>query len=193
MAVIGLGGGVGEIAQQRELVDGAERPRQVALDEALHAAQRLERGLHEDARRLLDVLAGLQQQPWRLPQLRQHAASALLRRRVGEQRLRREAHGERLRVELRAALPRSHLLELVLLRPDVRLQHGSLEPLDLAERLRAHGVEPPAEGPEVPQQRVDGRPRAVLEQIVVRVHAVASGGCREDLVQEAEVVVDEMR
>ena len=75
----GFGRRVGKVAQQRQFVHGRERAWQVALDEALHAAQRLERGLHEDAGGLLDVLLRLLQQARRLPQLRQHAPRTLLR------------------------------------------------------------------------------------------------------------------
>ena len=50
--------GVGEIAEKMQVVDARERSRQVVLDERECPAHRLDADLDEDARRLLDVVAG---------------------------------------------------------------------------------------------------------------------------------------
>ena len=52
-----------------------------------HAAQCLDGGLHEDAGRLLHVVARALQQPGHLPEFRQHATGPFGRRRIVEQHL----------------------------------------------------------------------------------------------------------
>ena len=86
-----LGLRVGEIAEQMEIVDAGEGARQILVDELQRAAHRLDADLDVDAGRILDVVARGLDEPRRLAQLRQHAARAFRRRRVGEQDLRREA------------------------------------------------------------------------------------------------------
>ena len=83
-----------------------ERARQIVVDELQRAAHRLDADLDEDAGRILDVVARRLNQARRLPQLRQHAAGALGRRRVREQRLAGQARREDVGVELRVASPR---------------------------------------------------------------------------------------
>ena len=114
-----LGGGIGEIAEQVQVVDVTQRARQVALDEAQRALERVDADLDEDAGRILDVVARRLQQPRRLPQLGQDPARPFGRRRVGEDGLRGQARREDVRVEMRVALPGAHFLELEQPRPHV--------------------------------------------------------------------------
>ena len=95
-----------------EVVEAAERARQIVVDEAQRAAHALEPDLHEDAGGILDVVARRLDQPRHLAQLREHAAGALGERRVVEQRLPGEARREQVGVVLRVALPRPDLFEL---------------------------------------------------------------------------------
>ena len=111
---------VGEIAEQVQVVDVGERARQVVVDELQRAAHRLDADLDEDAGRVLDVVARGLDQPRRLAQLRQHAARALGRRRVREERLAGEARREEVGVELRVALPGADRFELEHARLQVR-------------------------------------------------------------------------
>ena len=89
-----LAGRVGKVREQAQVVEVGEAARQVLLDEAEGAAQRLEPDLHGQARRLLDVLARRLQQARRLTQLGHDAARALGDRRIGEQHLARQAGRE---------------------------------------------------------------------------------------------------
>src|SRR5262249_38557661 len=100
----GLGLRVGEIAEQVQVVDVAERARQIVLDELQRSAHRLDADLDEDAGRFLDVVARGLNEPRRLPQLRQDAARALRGGRVGEERLAGDTRREDVGVVLRVAL-----------------------------------------------------------------------------------------
>src|SRR5438477_7735820 len=90
-------------------------------------------------------------------------------------------------------LPRPHVLEVENPALDVRREHPMLEPLHRRQRLGRDLVEPP----QVSRQRVhltlDRLATLVLEEVVVRVHAVEGGVGRVALVKIGEQIVDEMR
>jgi len=188
----GVSGRVGEIGQQPEVVEVRQRPRQIVLDEAQRAAQRLEADLHEEARRVLDVVARRVEQPRRLPQLRQHAAGTLGDGRVGKERLARQARREQLGVDLGAALPGAQLLELEQPRADVVLDERALDALHRGQPGRIDRREAPAERPEVPHLLVERAPAQVFQQVVMRVDPVERGARRVRLVQVRQILVDEM-
>ncbi len=187
-----VGGRVGQVREQPEVVEVRQRPRQIVLDETQGAAQRLETDLHEQARRLLDVVARRVEQPRRLPELGEHAPGALGDGRVREERLAREAGGQQLGIHLRAPLPGAKLLELVQPRANVVLDERALDALHRRQAGRVDRRKPPAEGAEVAHVLVDRAAAQVLEQVVVRVDAVKRGGRRMRLVQVRQVLVDEM-
>src|SRR5438552_18476899 len=90
-------------------------------------------------------------------------------------------------------LPRPHVLEVENPALDVRREHPMLEPLHRRQRLGRDLVEPP----QVSRQRVnltlDRLATLVLEEVVVRMHAVEGCVRRVALVKIGEQVVDEMR
>ena len=184
---------VGEVAEDVHVVEAAERARQVVVDEPQRAAQALEADLHEDAGRILDVVARRLHQPRHLAQLRHDPAGAFGQRRVGEQRLAGQAGREDVGIVLGAALPRPHRFELEQPRPDVGLERRPLQPLDVGQPRRVDGGEAAREGAELANLRVDRRPPEVLEQIVVQVDTVERRVGRMDLVQVREVFVHEVR
>ena len=175
----GFGLRVGEVAEQVKIVDVLERSRQLVLDELQRAAHRLDADLDEDAWRILDVVAGRLDQARRLPQLRQHAAGALGCRRVGEQRLAGQARRQEVRVELRDSFPRAHGLQFEHPRLQIRRQHAMLEALERRQRVLVDFVQPA----QVTGQRVgfgfDRLPAHVLQEVVVRMHAVQRGVGRD--------------
>src|SRR5262245_7038662 len=65
----GFGRCVGEIAEDVEVIESGERPRQVVLDELEGAAPRLESDFDEDTRALFDVVARGLHEARHLPQL----------------------------------------------------------------------------------------------------------------------------
>ena len=167
-----LGLGIGQVAEQMEIVDVGEGARQLLVDELQGAAHRLDADLDVDARRLLDVVARGLDETRRLAQLRQHAARALRRRSVGKQRLARKTRREEVRVVLRVALPGAHHLELEHPPLEMRDEHLVFEALDAGQRIAVDLVQ----AAQVPRQGVRftlNRVAAdVLEQVVMRVHAV---------------------
>ncbi len=175
-----------------QVVDAGERARQVVLDELQDAAQRVEADLGEDARRLLHVVARGLHEARRLAQLRQHAARPLVLRRVREDRLRGQARRQNVGVELRVPLPGPHLFDFEDPGPDVRGDDRVLDALDLGEPLERNLVEPAGEARQRARLQFERAPAQVLEQVVVRVHAVERGAGRLGFVEIAQVVVDEM-
>ena len=184
---------VGEIAEQMQIVHARERARQIVFDELQRAAHRLDADLDEDAGRLLDVVARGLNEARRLAQLRQDAARALGGRRVREERLAGEARREDVRVVLRVPLPRADVFELEHPRLQVRGEHPVLEPLDAGQRVAVDLVEAAQVAGERVRFAVDPVTAEVLEQIVVRVHAVERRVRRMRLVEVPEQVVDEVR
>ena len=188
-----LGRRVGEIAEQVQIVEIAERARQILVDEPQRAAHALEADLDEDAGRILDVVARRLHQPRHLPQLRQHAAGALGERRVVEQRLAGQAGRQDVGVVLGAALPGPDLLELEQPRADVRVERRPLEPLDVGQPRRdrwRRAAGRSRRGRGSARRSPDG---PVLEQVVVQMDAVERGVGGMDLVEIREVLVDEVR
>ena len=167
-----LGGRIGEIAEQVEVVDVTQRARQVALDEAQRALERVDADLHEDAGRVLDVVARRLQQSRGLPQLGQDPAGAFGGRRVGEDGLGGQARREDVRVEMRVALPGAHVLELEQPRPHVVGQHRQFGRFDGAKARRVDLPQPAGEAGKRARVGLDGLPAEVFEQVVVKVDAV---------------------
>ena len=184
---------IGEVAEQMQVVNIFEGARQLFLDELERPAHRFDADLDVDAGRVLDVVARGLHQPGRLAQLRQHAAGAFRRRRVGKERLSGKARRQQVRVVLRVLLPRAHRLELEHAPLQVRREHPMLETLHRRQGIAVDFVE----AAEVPGQRVrlgvNRLTADVLQQVVVRVHAVQRGVRGMGLVQVTEQVVDEMR
>ena len=158
----------------------------------LHAAPGIEADLDVDGRRVLDVLPGGLNQARHLAQLGEHAARPLFFRGVGEDRLRRQAGGEDLAVHVRAPLPGAGLLELEHPGPDVAADNPVVHLLVDGEPINRNGVESARKPRQRPQVRVDGAPAEVLQQVIMKVHAIEGGVGGTDLVKIAEVVVDEM-
>ena len=101
-----LGRHVGEIAEDVQVVERAERARQILVDEPQRAAQALESDLDEDARRVLDVVLGRLHESRHLAQLGHDAPGALGERGVAEERLAGEARRQHVGVVLRDCAPR---------------------------------------------------------------------------------------
>ncbi len=175
-----------------EVVHARERARQVLLDELQDPLQRVEANLGEDARRLLHVVARRLDQARRLAQLRQHAARPLVLGSIREDRLGGQARRQDVGVELRVSLPRPNLFDFEDPGPDVRGDDRMLDALDLGEPLQRNLVEPAGEAGQCARLHFERTPAQILEQVVVRVHAVEGGACRLRFVEIPQVVVDEM-
>ena len=188
-----LGGGVGEVAEQVQVLEPPERPGQVALDELDHPVEHLRPGLDEDARRVLHVGGGRLEEARGLPQLGHHAPRPLLDRGVVEEGLAGERGGQQLGVVAGVALPRPDLLELVEPAADVVGEHAPLELLLGRQAAGGDAVEAPREPPELAPLGVDGGARHVLETVVVRVHPVAARGGGSVLVEKLQILVYEVR
>src|SRR5438552_16023499 len=176
-----------------QIVQAEEGTRQVFFDELQRAARGLDADLDEDAGWLLDVIARGLNEPWRLPQLRQHAAGALRRRRVAEERLAGHAGSQNIGVVLGVLLPRPSLFELEHPPANIRREHAMLETFGPSQLLQPDFPQPP----EVPRQRAGFAFNAVLaevlQQVVVGVDSVERRVRRMRLVQVPEQVVDEVR
>ena len=184
---------VGKVAEDVHVVEAAERARQVVVDEPQRAAQALETDLHENAGRVLDVVARRLHQPGHLAQLRHDPAGAFGQRCVGEERLAGQAGRENVGIVLGAPLPRPHRLELEEPRTDVGVERRPLQPLDVGQPCRVDGGEAPGEGTELADLCVDRRPAEILEQVVMQVDTVERRIGWMDLVQVREVFVHEVR
>ncbi len=110
-----------------------------------------------------------------------------------KQHLRGEARRQRIGVELRVALDVACLLDFEETRADVRFEHRAIEALVRRLRLGADRGQAPGEPAQVAPLALDLSPREILQQIVVRMHAVEGRGSRVSFVQEAQIVVNEMR
>ena len=134
------------------------RGRSVSMNFSV-AAPGLEADLDEDARALLDVVAGGLDEPRHLAQLGHDPAGALGLRRVGEERLAGEAGADDVGVDLGVALPGPDRLELVHPRFDVGGDDRMLDLLDAASRCRRIDlVEAAAEPGQRADVGVDRRP-----------------------------------
>ena len=162
------------------------------LDELQDPLQRVEADLGEDPRRLLHVVARGLDEARRLAQFRQHAARPLVLGRVRENRLRGQARRQNVGVELRVPLPGSDLLDFEDPGPDVRSDNRMFDALDLGEPLERNLIEPAGEARQGASLQFERAPAQVLEQVVVRVHAVERGTGRLRLVEIPQVLVDEM-
>ena len=109
-----------------------------------------------------------------------------------EEGLTGEARRQDVGVALRVLFPGAHRLELEHAAANVRVQHPVLEPLD---RRQPGGVDF-VEATQVAGQRVrlafDRMGAEVLEQVVVRMHAVERGVRRMRFAKIAEQIVDEV-
>ena len=161
--------------EQVEVIDRTERPREVSLDERERALQRLDPNLDENAGWVLDVVAGRLDEAPGLPQLREHTTGPLRDRRVGEQRLHGEARRQSVTVELGVPLPCPDLLGLEHTGLDVSRDNRVLDPLDRRQSVLPDVVQPPREARQRTGVGLDRRPPEILEQVVVRVHAVQRG------------------
>ena len=128
-----------------------------------------------------------------LPQLRHDTARALGDRRVLEQHLRGKAGGQRIGVELRIALDVAGLLDFEQPRADVRFEHRAIEALRRRLGLGADRGEASRESAQIPALTLDLSPREIFEQVVVRMHAVECRGGRVSFIEEAQIVVNEVR
>ena len=188
----GFGRGVCEVAEQVHVVESRKRPRQVLLDEVERTAERLEADFDENARRILDVVAGRLHDPGGLTQLRQHAAGTLGERRMRKNDLRREARAQRVCVVLRVALPGADLFELEHARLNVRRHHRLLSLFDGCQIAEVDVLEPPREARKCARVLVDGVTAEVFDVVVVRMYAVKRRARGVNFVKVGEIVVDEM-
>ena len=155
---------------------------------------RLDAQLDEDARRLLDVVARGLDEPRRLPELREDAARALGRRRVGNSAWPARLDRQNVGVVPAGSAPSVRTVLQLEASARGRGRRGSaLEALDAGQLVAVDLVQPPEKPGQRPHLALDRRPPEVFEQIVVRVHAVQRRAGGMGLVQVAEVVVDEMR
>ena len=155
-----------------QIVEIGERTRQIALDERQGASHRLDAHLDENARRVLDVVAGRLHESWRLTQLRQHPPRPFGRRRIREQGLTGEARRQDVGVKLRAPLPGPHHFELEHARPQVVGEHAMLEAFHRRERVLGDFVEPAEISGQGVNFTLDRVPTQILEMIVVRMDAI---------------------
>ncbi len=175
-----------------EVVDVAQGTRQVALDEAKRALERVDADFHEDARRVLDVVARRLQQPRRLAQLGQHPARPFGGRSVGKNRLRGQARRQDVGVQVRVALPGAHFLELEQPRAHVVGEHRLLGRFHRPEAGRVDLPQAPREAGKGARVGLDRLPAEVFQQVVVEVDAVERRQGRPRFLQVAQVVVDEV-
>ena len=112
--------------------------------------------------------------------------------RVIEERLRREARGDQIRVVMGIALPRPQHVELVRPRLDRQIQPRLIELFVRRHGVGIDGREAPAEIIEAPHRFVDAPARQIVEMIVMRMHAIERGERGVRLVKPGEVVRDEM-
>ena len=187
-----FGRGVGEIAEDVEIVERREGAGQIVVDEPQRAAQALEPDLDEDPGRVLDVVAGRLHQPRHLAQLRQHPARSLGERRVVEERLAGQARRQRIGEELRAALPGPNRFQFEDAGADARFERRPFEALDVGQAGRVDRGQAAAEAPQRPDLGVNRLTTEVLQEVVVHVHAVEGCGGRIDLVEIREVFVNEV-
>jgi hypothetical protein len=184
---------VGEIAEQVQIVDAGERAWQILVDELQRAFHRLDADLDEDAGRFLDVVAGRLDETRRLAQLRQDAACAFRRGRVSEQRLAGQARRQDIGVHLRVTLPVADGFEVEHPAAQVRSEHAVFESLDGGQPVAIDLLETTKVSRERACFLIDPVAAQVLEQIVVRVHAVEGGMRGMRFVEVPKEVVDKMR
>jgi hypothetical protein len=91
---------------------------------------------------------------------------------VREKHLCGQARREQIRVKLRIALPRAYGLELEHAALQVRGEHPVLEALDAGQGLEVNLVETPQVTGQGVRLALDPIAADVLEEIVVRVHAI---------------------
>lgn len=112
---------------------------------------------------------------------------------MAEERLTGKARGEDVGVELRVAFPGPYGFELEHATAEVRAEHALVERFD-RRQTRAIDL---VEAAQVAGQRaallVDAVTAQVLEQVIVRVHAVQRRVCRVRFVEIPKEVIDEMR
>ena len=150
-----LGRGVGEIAEQMQIAQIAERPRQIFVDEAQRAAHAFEADLDEDARRILDVVARGLDEARHLAKLRQDAPRPFGERRVVEQRLTGEAGRQDVGVMLRIPLPRTDLLEIEQRARGCWRRAPAARAARFGQTGRIDRRQPPREPAKVPNLRLD--------------------------------------
>ena len=187
-----FGRGVGEVAEDVQVVERGERPRQIGFDEPLGAAQAFESDFDEDPSRILDVVARRLHQARHLVQLRDHPARALGQRRVVEQNLSGQAGREQIAVQLRITVPGAHRLELEKTRPDRRVERRPLGPLDLGQSRRVDRRQTTGKAGKITDLRVHRRPAQVLEQVVVEVDSVEGRVGRMRFVEPGQELVHEV-
>jgi len=184
---------VREVPEQVRVFELTERAGQVALDEGPHPVKRFGAELDEDTGRVLDVGLGRLDQPRCLPQLRHDTPSPLLERGVLEQRLTRQAGRQQLCIVLRVTLPGANLLQLEQPAPDLVGQHPPLELFLGRQTPGRDAVQSPREPAQLPRLRLDGRPREVLDPVVMDVYPVTRRCRRQALIQEVQILVGKVR
>src|SRR4029079_7101821 len=75
---------------------------------------------------------------------------------------------------------------------DVVLERRAIEAVVEAQGIRTDRGQPAGEAAQLAHLSIEGRPGEVLDVVVERVHAVERRRSRPQLVQVAEIVVDEM-
>jgi len=184
---------IGEVPEDVVVVEPAEGARQIVVDEPQRAPQALEPDLDEDARRVLDVVAGRLHQARHLAQLGDNPARPLGERGVTEQHLTGQAGGEEIRIVLRVAFPRPDRLQLEEAGAEVRIENGAFQPLAVGQPRRVDGRQAAGEPSEIADLTVNRMTPQILEQIVMQVHAVERRARRLYLMEIREVFVNEVR
>src|SRR5688572_7389663 len=167
-----LGGRVGEVAENMEVIERCKGPWKIGLDEPQNTPPGLQADFDVDARAVLDVVLRGLHQPRHLPQLRYDPSGALGLRRVGEEGLPRETGADDLGVHLGIAVPGPDDLQLVHPGFDVRRDDWMLDLFDRGEERRVYLAKATAEPRQRADVSVDGGATQVLEQVVMDVNTV---------------------
>ncbi len=93
---------------------------------------------------------------------------------------------------LRIPLPRADRFQLEEPGADAAVECWTLEALDVSQARRIDGGEPASEAAECPDLLIDRTPAQILEQIIVKVHAVECRVGGMSLVQPREVFINEV-
>ena len=157
-----LGARIVQVAKQVNVIDIREGARQVFPDKRHGATPGIDADLHEDGRRILDVVARGLHETRHLAQFREHPARPVGFGRVGEDRLGGQTRGQDVGVDVRVALPRARGFQIELPGPDVRRDNLVLNLFPKRQVRVRNAVEPPGEAGKGTRVTVNGRTPEVL-------------------------------
>ena len=102
-----LGGGIGKISEDVQIVEAREGPGKVRFDELQRPAPRFQPDLDEDSGGFPDIVARRIHESRHLPQLRYNAPGTFGLRRVAKEGLTGQTRADRVGIELRDSAPRT--------------------------------------------------------------------------------------